>query len=68
MTKLSRSLLLDAKAKVRPFRKVSIASVAFEALLTPCRTTKLKVNSSSSSLLKHGMKEGNGEDGEDSGS
>lgn len=68
MTKLSRSLAFEAKAKVRPLMKVSTGAPILEMLLWPCRITKEKLNNSSSSLFTLNRKEGKGDVGEDSGS
>ena len=53
---------------MRPLTNVSTGSGAPDTVLCPWRVTKVKAKSSSSSLLRHGMKDGNGETEEDSGS
>lgn len=65
MTRLSKSLLFDAKAKVRPLIKVSVGAATPDC---PWRTTNVKLKISSSSLLRRSMKDGKGDVGEDSGS
>ena len=66
--RLSRSLLLEAKAKVRPFMDVSTASLDPGILLRFCRMTKEKFKMGSSLLFNLNRYEGKGEVGEDSGS
>lgn len=68
MTRLSRSLLLDAKAKVRPLMNVSMGLAVPETLLLPCRTTNEKLKIRSSSLLRRSRKAGGDADVEGSGS
>ena len=68
MTRLSKSLLFEAKANVRPFIEVSVGEATPSWLLCAWRTMKLKSKISSSSLLRRTMKDGNVEVGEASGS
>lgn len=68
MTRLSRSLLLDAKAKVRPLMNVSMGLAVPETLLLPCRATNEKLKIRSSSLLRRSRKAGGYADEEGSGS
>ena len=68
MTKLSSSLLFEAKAKVRPLMNVSIALASPEKAACHWRTMKLKLKVKSSSLSRRTRKAGSGDAGEDSGS
>lgn len=67
MTRLSRSLVLDAKAKVRPLMIVPAGGGVFCRALSPCRTINKNVKNSSSSLFSRRRKDG-GDAGEESGS
>lgn len=67
VTRLSRSLALDAKANVRPLIIVPVERGVFCRALSPCRTMNEKVKNSSSSLFSRRRKEG-GDAVEESGS
>ena len=78
MTRFSSSFELDANTKVKPFMIVSIVplGVMVETLLTlyilggawACRITNVKLNVSSSSLVKRMRKDGGPPEEADSGS
>ena len=65
MTRLSNSLLFDAKTYVRPLITVSMggfekggAPLVVELKVCPCRTTNVKLKFSSSSVFNRSMNEG----------
>lgn len=68
MTRLSSSLLLEAKTNVKPLIVVSTASDDPDMPLWLCLIMNENAKSKSSSLLRQGMKDGRGDEAEDSGS